>query len=316
MFIYKITNLKNNKCYIGQTVVGVEQRFAGHKSGDSIVARAIRKHGLENFKVETLEQLDCLEDLNNREIYWIAHFNSTIPNGYNIRSGGMSGGKLSEQTKRKISEIQTGRTWVERMGEEKAEKQRKKHSERSSGKNNNMYGKQLTEEQSLKRKQSMQKNYDNPEYIEKLRKASVAGLEKRTLAVKEYYSNKELVNKRHEKFFRKIECIQTGEIFNSYNEIKTKYNFSKADSGNLCAVLNKKRKTVRGLSFIYLESPKRSYGNKPQQVICIDDGTIYEDALIASQEIGCAYNSLIDVLSGRRNSVFNKQFKYLKKEKE
>ena len=30
-FIYKITNLKNNKVYIGKTVISIESRWRGHK---------------------------------------------------------------------------------------------------------------------------------------------------------------------------------------------------------------------------------------------------------------------------------------------
>lgn len=38
------------------------------------------------------------------EIYYINKFNSIVPNGYNLRSGGNNGGKHNEETKRKISE--------------------------------------------------------------------------------------------------------------------------------------------------------------------------------------------------------------------
>jgi len=43
-------------------------------------------------------------DLNNLEIFDINKFNSIVPNGYNLRSGGNNGGKHNEETKRKISE--------------------------------------------------------------------------------------------------------------------------------------------------------------------------------------------------------------------
>ena len=51
-----------------------------------IIYQAIRKHGLENFDFIILEE--CLtEQLNEREVYWIAYFNS-YKNGYNATEGG------------------------------------------------------------------------------------------------------------------------------------------------------------------------------------------------------------------------------------
>ena len=50
--IYKITNLVNEKVYIGQAQ-DIEKRWREHKcsskSNNQILYRAIRKYGLENF---------------------------------------------------------------------------------------------------------------------------------------------------------------------------------------------------------------------------------------------------------------------------
>lgn len=83
--IYKITNRINNKCYIGQSRC-IEKRWSSHRSSclDYPLYRAFRKYGLENFDFEIIEEC-CINELNNREIYWIAHFNS-IDNGYNQTS--------------------------------------------------------------------------------------------------------------------------------------------------------------------------------------------------------------------------------------
>ena len=82
--IYKITNLINGKCYIGQSV-HIERRFSEHcrPSSTSVIAKAIQKYGKENFSFKVLEECD-LESLNYKEQYWIKHFNSLIPNGYNV----------------------------------------------------------------------------------------------------------------------------------------------------------------------------------------------------------------------------------------
>ncbi len=89
--IYKIENLLNHKCYIGQSI-NIEHRFSKHKSAKDnfYIHRAIQKYGKENFSFEIIEE--CSEkELNNRENYWINFYNSLVPNGYNMILGGSNG---------------------------------------------------------------------------------------------------------------------------------------------------------------------------------------------------------------------------------
>lgn len=50
-YLYKITNLLNNKNYIGVTSRNPEERFAEHKrpSSKSFISKAIQSNGAENF---------------------------------------------------------------------------------------------------------------------------------------------------------------------------------------------------------------------------------------------------------------------------
>ena len=56
MWIYKITNIQNQKVYIGQTIRPIQDRFNRHYNDalnniiDTHFARAIRKYGRENFR--------------------------------------------------------------------------------------------------------------------------------------------------------------------------------------------------------------------------------------------------------------------------
>ena len=91
--IYIIKNKINNKVYVGQTKVSIKLRFQNHLSAarcgkDYIIGKAIRKYGEENFYIELLEE--CLaSELNEREMYWIAFYNSTDNKcGYNMSLGG------------------------------------------------------------------------------------------------------------------------------------------------------------------------------------------------------------------------------------
>lgn len=91
--IYIIKNTVNDKVYVGQTKVSLKLRFQNHLSAarngkDYIIGKAIRKYGENKFYIELLEEC-TIEELNEREKYWIAFFNSTDNrSGYNISTGG------------------------------------------------------------------------------------------------------------------------------------------------------------------------------------------------------------------------------------
>ncbi|MBQ3452306.1 MAG: GIY-YIG nuclease family protein, partial [Selenomonadaceae bacterium] len=87
--IYKITCLLNGMKYVGQTTKSTEERFNQHASNKkSYIGRAIRKYGVENFSIEILEECDTCEQLNEREMFWIAALDCKHPNGYNFSDGG------------------------------------------------------------------------------------------------------------------------------------------------------------------------------------------------------------------------------------
>ena len=88
MYIYKITNIQNNKIYIGQTIRPIEQRFRRHINDalnnvlDTHFARAIRKYGKDSFTIEQIDTASNQEELNKKEQYWIHYYNS-VNEGYN-----------------------------------------------------------------------------------------------------------------------------------------------------------------------------------------------------------------------------------------
>ena len=67
MVIYKITNLLNEKIYIGQTKQPIEQRFLQHSKSNSPLGQAMRECGLENFTIELVERCKSQNELNERE---------------------------------------------------------------------------------------------------------------------------------------------------------------------------------------------------------------------------------------------------------
>ena len=109
MVIYKITNIINNKVYIGQTKNIAEERYKGHlarlRNGcKGKLYNAMRKYGVENFLLETIDTVDensenPEKELNEKEIYWINYYNSTGKNGYNVLVGGDVKRMYSEEAK-------------------------------------------------------------------------------------------------------------------------------------------------------------------------------------------------------------------------
>ena len=110
MIIYKVTNLKNNKVYIGQTINSMLYRKKQHfndcnrkKYYNNVFHNALKKYRYCDFKWETICVCDNLEQLNLIEELFIATYNSTNRTfGYNLKKGGLNGGKCSDETKRKI----------------------------------------------------------------------------------------------------------------------------------------------------------------------------------------------------------------------
>lgn len=88
--IYKITNLKNNLCYIGESI-DIDRRQKEHKAMKykATIYDAFKLYGIDNFSFEIIELCDKTE-LFEKEKYWISYYNS-YKKGYNMTPGGEGG---------------------------------------------------------------------------------------------------------------------------------------------------------------------------------------------------------------------------------
>jgi group I intron endonuclease len=143
--IYLLTNKINGKVYIGQTWLSLKERAGkeGHHYKECIyLYNAIEKYGWSNFEYKILAIEFSQTNANDTEDFFIEEYNSRNTNlGYNIRGGG-STGRLSEETKQKLSIL-------------------------NSGENNYFFGKTHSEEAKQAISENTKNNHENGLYANK-----------------------------------------------------------------------------------------------------------------------------------------------------
>ena len=131
--IYCWRNVHNGKRYIGQTIrpkkrYNEHKRHLGNYDGQNLFGRALNKYSsMDDWEYTVIEEV-LKEMLDEREIYWIAFYDSNDhEHGYNMATGGdrHDGYELSEETRRKMSESNKGK--------KHSEESRRKISEANKG---------------------------------------------------------------------------------------------------------------------------------------------------------------------------------------
>ncbi len=139
--IYLFENTINGKKYYGQSI-GVKGRINEHigntyKEITHPLYDAIRKYGLDCFRISIIDNANNVDELNDLEIDYIAKHNTNNRNfGYNIETGGKNS-LASQETKEKMSKshlgIKQSEEWIEnriaKMGTEEAKKYGKEKTE-------------------------------------------------------------------------------------------------------------------------------------------------------------------------------------------
>ena len=71
MVIYSIYCNDSGKYYVGQTIQSISKRFKSHCNSKFLIGEAIRKYGVENFIIEEIDTASSLEELNEKESFWV-----------------------------------------------------------------------------------------------------------------------------------------------------------------------------------------------------------------------------------------------------
>ena len=182
--IYLVTNLINQKSYVGKTKYSVEKRWKRHiatsrNSSKSILHKAIRKYTSERFHVQVLATNVPEYEIDAMETIWIFLMNTYVPNGYNMTKGGEGGLDLCKKSRNKQIE-KAKQQWKDPEYRKKlsqglkarwADPEYRKAREAVYTKEyrQNMREAQLRRELNPKYKETMRKKvYDNPEFRSKV----------------------------------------------------------------------------------------------------------------------------------------------------
>lgn len=141
MIIYKVTNQVNKKVYIGKTKntlrIRRQQHYYEINDLKSSFHNALTKYSPESFIWEMIDAASSLEELDQKEKYWIKYFRSREDGiGYNIGVGGEGGDNFSNNPKKEEirkyigSQVRLSKRWTE--------EKRKEASEKMKGPNNPM----------------------------------------------------------------------------------------------------------------------------------------------------------------------------------
>ena len=250
-----LKNKINGKVYIGQTIRPVEKRFEAHQqksSRCSAIYNAIQKYGWDNFEKDWYECPD--EDLNFDEELLVREMGALGPGGYNLREGGGNHGKMSEESKQKMSKVRIGIPKSEetrqkireaRINIPKSEETRLKMSEAKQGENNYMYGK--TGEK-------------NPRYGTKCSEDTRQKQREAHLGIPKSEETKQKLSeaKQGETNYKSKRVYQydlDGTFINSFGSCgEAGRFFKKAGSGiSMCANSKNKLKTAHGFKWSYIK---------------------------------------------------------------
>jgi len=175
-YIYLITNLLNNKIYIGQTN-NPSLRWSQHKSNakynrvNQLITRSIKKYGSSNFVFEIIAMCKHQKDIDLLEEIIIQQHNSRDREiGYNIDLGGNTSPRTPEVLK-KISEslkkhYQDNDGWLK--GKNLSEEWKNNISKSSMGKKGTNIGKSFSKEHKEKMSKSHKGKVFSAQHIQNL----------------------------------------------------------------------------------------------------------------------------------------------------
>lgn len=192
--IYKITNVKNGKCYIGQTKRSLRTRLQEHTCNRKTpISKALNSLGLDNFTITQIDHAHSRIELDEKERFWIKFYDSMKQcKGYNLCQGGegVKGLKMSDEVRLRM---------------------RNSHVGKGMGKDNPMFGKCGELNPYYGKKHNLEVRKKMSDYAKSCNRV---------------YGN----NPRS----KKVICVETGDIFDCIKLAAENYGLSRTHLNNCC----------------------------------------------------------------------------------
>jgi Putative endonuclease segE, GIY-YIG domain len=90
-YVYQITNLLNNKIYVGKHKSSIHPDANGYYGSGKQIKAAIEKYGIENFKKEVLHYCSSMDEMANKELSIVTEDFVKRKDTYNMHKGGNGG---------------------------------------------------------------------------------------------------------------------------------------------------------------------------------------------------------------------------------
>ena len=233
-YVYEITNLVNGKKYIGKRSCHCPIEEDKYMGSGTLLIRAIKKYGVNNFKKEILQVCETSEMAYTYEELYTVQVNAwDNKNYYNLKRGGRGGTygiKMSEDTKLKISIANKGRQSPNK-GKKLSESTKLKIANAHRGKTISLETKKLWSKQRSGEGNSMFGTHrfgsENPMYGKSHSEETKSKISSRL-------KGKNLGKDNHKSV--SVALLNTGEVFESINIASKKFNVS---SGNIYRCCNK-----------------------------------------------------------------------------
>lgn len=145
-YVYKVTNKVNNMSYIGKHKPKENEKFDDYLGSGYYILRAIHKWGKENFTKVIIDWGYSLEDLNEKEKFWISFYDAAHSKEfYNVAEGGDGGSYWDNYSEERKAELRAkmSKIYHSKSDEEKAKIRELLKKRAKRGKDNYFYGKHM-----------------------------------------------------------------------------------------------------------------------------------------------------------------------------
>lgn len=219
-------------CYVGMTSRTLKERFWEHcKNKKGAMYKPIKKHGKEHFETIKIDHAHAKDEASNKEDFWTLFYKEQ---GYNLYNRIIGMHQIISETQREIIRNRS-------TGKHPNDETRRKMSDARQGEKNGMFGKHHTEESRKKMSDSHKREYikvNHPMYGKHHNEES-----KRKIS--------EAKKGKCSPHRKKVQCIETKEIFSSMNEAAKIKDISLSNISQVC---NGKQKTAGGFHWKFVNA--------------------------------------------------------------